>query len=143
MFALRVAPLTAFLTLFFLIPISILILYSFGYSTAINTTFGFNLDNYKTAVTTDIYWTVMIRALIIGAITAVICVIIAFPFVYSIVLGPLRRHGEAFSSLSFCLSFLPMLFAFTHGERCWGTMGLSTRPSRSSYRSSSSELLAL
>ena len=90
------SPLIAFLTIFFLVPLAILFLYSLGYSTAIKTSFGFNLDNYKTGLTTHIYWTVMIRALIIGLITAGVCIVIAFPFVYGIVLGPLRRHGEFF-----------------------------------------------
>ena len=93
-FLARMSPLMAFLTIFFLIPLGILFLYSLGYSTAISQSFGFNLENYRTALTTHIYWTVMIRAIVIGLITAGVCVLIAFPFVYGIVLGRLRAHGE-------------------------------------------------
>jgi spermidine/putrescine transport system permease protein len=90
------SPLIAFLTLFFLVPIAILLVYSFGYSNAVTTSFGLNIANYQSALTTGIYWAVMVRALVIGLITASLCVVIAFPFVYAIVLGPLRRHSELF-----------------------------------------------
>lgn len=95
-FVARMSPLIVFLTLFFVVPITILLVYSFGYSSAVTTSFGLNLANYQSALTTGIYWAVMIRALVIGLITGCLCVLIAFPFVYGIVLGPLRKHSELF-----------------------------------------------
>jgi energy-coupling factor transporter ATP-binding protein EcfA2 len=65
-----------------------------GYSTAISLSFGLNLSNYAAALSTSIYWSIMIRSIVIGLVTATVCIALAFPFVYAITLGPLRRRGE-------------------------------------------------
>jgi ABC-type spermidine/putrescine transport system permease subunit I len=36
----------------------------------------------------------MIRSIVIGLVAATVCIALAFPFVYAITLGPLRRRGE-------------------------------------------------
>lgn len=95
-FLARLSPLLVFIALFLLAPIAILFAYSLGYSTAISLSFGLNLSNYTGALSTSIYWSVMIRSLVIGLVTATVCVSLAFPFVYAITLGPLRRRGELF-----------------------------------------------
>lgn len=95
-YLLRIGPLLGFTLVFFVTPLVTLFLYSLGTSTFIKLSFGTNLDNYADAFTTPLYRTLFLRAILVGLITGIICVLVAYPFAYAITLGPLRRRGEWF-----------------------------------------------
>ena len=95
-FALRVAPATLFMVVCFVVPLSILFLYSFGESTYFSLSFGHTLDNYREAFETTLFMRLLLRSIWMGAAVAGLCLAIAYPLAYAITLGPLRRRGELF-----------------------------------------------
>jgi spermidine/putrescine transport system permease protein len=95
-YALRLLPLILITLAFFVTPFVTLFLYSLGESTFIKLSFGTSAQNYVDAFTTPLYRELMLRALVIGVLTGVICILLAYPFAFAIALGPLRRHGEWF-----------------------------------------------
>jgi spermidine/putrescine transport system permease protein len=95
-YAARLSPLVLFTLAFFLTPFVTLFLYSLGESTFIKLSFGTSPENYLDAITNSLYRELIGRALLIGVLTGVICVVLSYPFAYAITLGPLRRRGEWF-----------------------------------------------
>lgn len=95
-YALRLSPLVLVTLAFFVTPFVTLFLYSLGQSTFIKLSFGTSPQNYIDAFTNPLYRELMLRALVIGVVTSVICIIVAYPFAYAISLGPLRRRGDVF-----------------------------------------------
>lgn len=95
-YGLRLSPLVLFTLAFFLTPFVTLFLYSLGHSTFIELSFGTSPDNYLEAIRNPLYRELIGRALLIGVLTGVLCVLLSYPFAYAITLGPLRRRGDWF-----------------------------------------------
>ncbi len=79
------APGALYLLLFFLLPMAILVVYSFGTRTATGRTLleGWNLESYR-RLFDDVVVRVMWRSLWLAVLTTVICLIVAYPFAYYI-----------------------------------------------------------
>ena len=93
-FALRASPATVLLVVFGLVPLAVLFAYSFGHSTFTTLTFGTSLSNYSRVLGQSLYVTLLGRSLWIGALAGLVSVVVAFPLVYAITIGRLRRHGD-------------------------------------------------
>ena len=93
-FLVRVAPATAFVAALSLVPLGALFAYSFGTSTYLSIEFGTSLDNYRRALETALYPQLIFRSIWVGVVTALVCVVLAYPLAYAITLGPLRRRGD-------------------------------------------------
>ncbi len=83
--ALLAAPGAAYLTLFFLVPMAIITVYSFAVRTSTGRTRleDWNLDAYG-RLFDDIVLRVMWRSLWLAVVTTVICLLVAYPFAYYI-----------------------------------------------------------
>jgi spermidine/putrescine transport system permease protein len=93
-FALRIAPAAGFVLVFLVVPLGILFAYSFGRSTFVDLEFGTSLDNYRSALESTLYRTLILRSIKVGLLVGAISVVLAYPLAFAITLGPLRRHGE-------------------------------------------------
>jgi spermidine/putrescine transport system permease protein len=93
-FLIRIGPAGAFVAAFFLAPLGVLFAYSFGTSSHISFGFGTSLGNYRTALGSDFYLTLIGKSVLVGVITAAISLLLAFPLAYAITVGPLRRYGD-------------------------------------------------
>lgn len=82
------------LTLFFALPLLVIVLYSVltpGPRGGVVWTFTFN--NYIDLFTQDLYVNAYVRSLWIGAVTTVICLLISYPLALYIVQSPPRRRS--------------------------------------------------
>ena len=93
-FLLRIGPAALFLGVFFLVPLLVLFAYSFGSSTFVAIEFGTSLENYRGAFTRSLYPELILRSVLIGLVTGLVCLGLAYPLAYAITLGPLRRRGD-------------------------------------------------
>lgn len=89
-----VGPLLIFGLVFVVLPLGTLFVYSLGTSTFVDLRLGFNPGNYLDALADPLYRTLLGRSLLIGFITATLCVLLAFPFAFAITLGRQRHRGE-------------------------------------------------
>ena len=79
------APVTIWLGLFFLIPLVLILTYSFGTSGVYGgITLGFNPGNYL-KVFDPLYLEIIVRTFVIAAITTVLCFALGYPLAYFIV----------------------------------------------------------
>lgn len=91
--ALELGPAAVFWTVFFLAPMVILVRYSFYDAGFLRLIPAFQLDNYREAITNDLYREVIVRTLLIGLVTATIVVVLAYAFTYAITfVFPRRRE---------------------------------------------------
>jgi ABC-type spermidine/putrescine transport system permease subunit I len=90
---LPVLPAIAWIGLFFCAPVAVLFLYSLGRSTIISSTFGHSLLNYANVLKDPSLRELIWRSMWMGTVAGLACVVIAYPLVYAITLGPLRRYG--------------------------------------------------
>jgi spermidine/putrescine transport system permease protein len=90
----RISLTTAFLLIFFLVPVGVLCAYSFGHSTPFSLSLGLSSANYLEAFTTPLFRDLLWRSIWVGALIGALCVVLAYPLAYSITLGPLRRYGD-------------------------------------------------
>ena len=78
-------PVTIWLGLFFLIPLLLILMYSFGTSGVYGgITLGFNPGNYL-KVFDPLYLEIIVRTFVIAAITTVLCFALGYPLAYFIV----------------------------------------------------------
>lgn len=94
LFAIRMAPSVAWVLVFLLAPASVLFAYSFGSADFLHISFGLSLHNYVDSVSGSLYRTLIWRSLWIGGLSGLFCAAVAFPLVYSMTVGSLRRHGD-------------------------------------------------
>lgn len=79
------------LVLFFLVPLFVILLYSFlTPGPTGNVIWQFTLENYFTLFTKDLYVNAYVRSLWIGVVTTVICLLIGYPLALYIVQRPPR-----------------------------------------------------
>jgi ABC-type spermidine/putrescine transport system permease subunit I len=78
-------PAFGWTVLFFLVPLAILTVYSFGQIdfVTLEIRFGWTLDNYV-RITDDLYLSTIMRSLFLSVATTVACVVIGFPVAYYI-----------------------------------------------------------
>ena len=89
-----VAPAWLMIGVFFLAPMVVLFLYSLGHSSVYTLTFGHTINNYKHVLETGDLRTLVWRSMWMGSLTGICCIVLAYPFVYAITLGPLRRYNH-------------------------------------------------
>jgi spermidine/putrescine transport system permease protein len=78
-------PVTIWLGLFFLVPLLLILAYSFGTSNIYGgITLGFNPGNYF-RVFDPLYLEIIVRTFVIAAITTVLCFVLGYPLAYFIV----------------------------------------------------------
>ncbi len=79
------APVTLWLGLFFLMPLLLILAYSFGTSdTYGGITLGFNPGNYL-RVFDPLYLEIVVRSLLIAALTTLLCLALGYPLAYFVV----------------------------------------------------------
>ncbi len=77
-------PITAWLTIFFLLPLLIVLAYSFmGRATYGGVVAGFSLDSYSRAFD-PLYLNTLLRSIYIATVTTLICLVAAYPIAYYI-----------------------------------------------------------
>src|SRR5918998_1783597 len=86
-------PVTLWLGLFFLVPLLLILAYSFGTSGVYGgITLGFNPGNYL-KVFDPLYLEIIVRTFVIAAITTVLCFALGYPLAYFIVFKGRRRRN--------------------------------------------------
>jgi len=78
------SPLYIYLILFFFAPIFILFIYSFWLKSSSGFIHTFTLQNYIKIFSNPLYLTVIRNSILIGLVTAVICVLASYPVAYAI-----------------------------------------------------------
>jgi spermidine/putrescine transport system permease protein len=78
-------PVTIWLGLFFLVPLLLILAYSFGTSNVYGgITLGFNPSNYL-RVFEPLYLQIIVRTFVIAALTTLLCLVLGYPLAYFIV----------------------------------------------------------
>src|SRR5919112_4718241 len=79
------SPVTAWLGLFFFVPLLLILAYSFGTSNVYGgITLGFNPSNYL-RVFEPLYLQIIVRTFVIAALTTLLCLVLGYPLAYFIV----------------------------------------------------------
>ena len=112
------APAIVWIGLFFCVPLAVLFLYSLGRSTIVSSTFGHSLTNYGHVLSDPNLRELIWRSMWIGTVAGLACVAIAYPLVYAITLGPLKRHGH----LILFLVLLSLFAAYIVRIYAWRTL---------------------
>jgi spermidine/putrescine transport system permease protein len=90
---LLVWPATIWLVLFFVLPLLIVVLFSFlSPSSFYQATTPFTLDNYS-RLFEDTYTTILVRSVLTAVISTAICIIIGYPFAFFIATRPKRSRN--------------------------------------------------
>lgn len=82
---LRLGPLTAYMLVFFIIPIGIFFVYSFWTVRQWDIVREWNLNNYMEVLTSPVYTKLMFRSISIGIRTAILSVLVVYPLAYTMV----------------------------------------------------------
>lgn len=108
-------PAYAYLVVFFAAPLVIVVLYSF----ATRSRFGgadlenWNLDSYK-AINDELVGLVLLRSLILAAITTFICLVLAYPFAYF-----MATRGDKIRNLMLVFVMIPFWTNFLVRNYAW------------------------
>jgi spermidine/putrescine transport system permease protein len=79
---LQLAPIISVYLLFFVVPLLLLVAYSFFRPGLLTIHPDFRLDAYVTALTDPLFYRVLVDTVVIGLATATVCVLLAYPFAY-------------------------------------------------------------
>ncbi len=109
------APGALYLLLFFVLPMGILVVYSFGTRTATGRTLleGWNLESYRRLLD-DVVVRVMWRSLWLAVLTTIICLVVAYPFAYYI-----ATRGPRVRNLLLVLVMIPFWTNFLVRTYAW------------------------
>ena len=103
------------LTLFFALPLLVIVLYSFlTPGPTGNVIWTFTLNNYVTLFTKDLYVNAYVRSLWIGVVTTVICLLIAYPLALFVV-----RRSPRWRSVLLLLILIPFWTNFLVRTYAW------------------------
>lgn len=82
------------LVLFFVIPLFIVLLYSFATPAPAGrgVVWQFSLDSYRTLFSKELYVNAYIRSLVVGIQTTLICLLLGYPLALAMVLAPPQRR---------------------------------------------------
>jgi spermidine/putrescine transport system permease protein len=83
--ALRLSPLTAYMLVFFIVPIGIFFVYSFWTVRQWNIVREWNLNNYVEVLTSPVYTKLILRSISVGLRTAILSVLVVYPLAYAMV----------------------------------------------------------
>ncbi len=83
--ALRLGPLTAYMLVFFIVPIGIFFVYSFWTVRQWNIVREWNLNNYVEVLTSPVYTKLILRSISVGLRTAILSVLVVYPLAYAMV----------------------------------------------------------
>src|SRR3990170_1539487 len=103
--ALQLAPVAAFLTIFFVIPLGIFLVYSFWITRRYELISDWTVANYREALSEPAYRRLLWNTLLVASIASACTLAIAYPFAYAIHFR-LRRYREP-------LLFLVLLALFS------------------------------
>ena len=110
-----VAPNVAWTLLFFLIPLGLIVVYSFGTEDLVtfSVTFGWTTRNYG-VLTSSLYVHTLIRSLVLSVSTTALCAVIGFPFAYFLSRMSRRWQGIVLVAVivPFWTSFLVRTYAW-------------------------------
>jgi spermidine/putrescine transport system permease protein len=110
------APSFGWTILFFLVPLGILLVYSFGQVDVITLRlhFGWTLENYE-RIGDSLYLRAVVRSLTLSSVATVVCLIIGFPVAYFISLQSPRTQRILLLLIivPFWTSFLVRIYAWT------------------------------
>ncbi|MDX6548015.1 MAG: spermidine/putrescine transport system permease protein [Gaiellales bacterium] len=81
---LQLAPVTAYYLIFFLVPLGILVAYSFATFSDYTTTWNLTLDNYSQVLHSQVFRALFLRTLKYAAIVSMIVLALAYPFAYAL-----------------------------------------------------------
>ena len=83
-FGLLLTPLTAYMLLFFILPVLIMLVYSFWQVSSYQIVREFTLKNYVEVITNELYARLTVRSLLVGISTAVSSILVAYPLAYTL-----------------------------------------------------------
>ena len=78
----QLSPAAAFFGVFFLAPLAILVLYSFYTYSNYDFTSNYTLENYREAITSDVFRTYFVRTLEIALIVSGVVIVLSYPLCY-------------------------------------------------------------
>lgn len=106
-------PALAFLVLFFVVPVALLLRLSFSEFESGSIDTGFSIANYVTLVEDPLYRLVVVRTLLIAAVATVLCVLLGYPIALGIV-----RARPRWRPVLLVLNLTPLLIGGV--IRCYG-----------------------
>src|ERR1700730_12036661 len=77
-------PLASYMLLFFVVPLLIMLVYSFWQTSGYELVRQFTLKNYVEVATSWVYAKLLWQSLVVGVSTALLCLLIAYPLSYTI-----------------------------------------------------------
>ena len=89
----RLGPLTLYMLIFFVIPVGTFLLYSFWTVREWDVVRVWNLGNYREVFTSPVYPRLIMRSLAVGAVTAILSVVVVYPLAYTLVFR-LERYRD-------------------------------------------------
>lgn len=115
--ALQLGPGLFWLAVFFLVPILLVLVYSFyGFANG-QMLPDFTLDNYIRAISTDVYRQVLLKSMRYGLMTALLCLVIAYPVAYALARSTYKRK-----ELLFLLLIIPFWTSIVVRTFSWKIM---------------------
>ena len=113
----QLGPGAFWLVVFFLVPILLVLIYSFyGFANG-QMIREFTLDNYIRAFETDIYRQVLFKSLRYGFITSLVCLLVAYPVAYALARSTYKRK-----ELLFLLLIIPFWTSIVVRTFAWKIM---------------------
>ncbi|MBL4929531.1 ABC transporter permease [Fuscibacter oryzae] len=106
------SPTILFMLAFFVFPSLFLLVYSFWKASSFQITPAFQFDNYVRALTDELFWRVTFNAVIIGLMSAVVCMAMALPVGYYLVFVSRSRLLEQIILVTWFSSYLVRIFAW-------------------------------
>lgn len=110
------APMVAWLVLFVVVPLGILVVYSFCTRDDFGVTFEFTLENYK-RVFDPVYLQILWRSVLYAAATTVLCLVIGYPVAWFI-----ARQRESVRNGLLLLVMIPFWTSFLIRTYAWITI---------------------
>ena len=80
----QLGPLTLYMFVFFVVPVGIFLLYSFWTVREWDVVRVWNLANYRQVFWSPVYPKLIVRSLSVGAVTAVLSVVVVYPLAYTL-----------------------------------------------------------
>ncbi len=106
-------PALAFLLLFFVVPVALLLRYSFSEFEGGDISTSFTIANYLALVEDPLHRLIIIRTLLIAAVATVLCVLLGYPIALGIV-----RASRRWRPILLVLTLTPLLIGGV--IRCYG-----------------------
>jgi spermidine/putrescine transport system permease protein len=107
-------PLYVYYTLFLVVPLIALFVISFWERTSWNLIPAFTLSNYLKIFSKSIYYSLMLRSILMGFIIAVVCVILSYPLAYALTFRFTKRQDVVLYLILISLfsSYLVRIYAW-------------------------------